>query len=54
MVSNLNKKSSRKAGEEAFLGVRDTWHLSQNLGDQDLIFIVTWIGEKDSPLAIIE
>lgn len=43
-----------KAGEEAFLGVRDTWHLSQNLGDQDLIFIVTWIGEKDSPLAIIE
>lgn len=43
-----------KAGEEAFLGVRDTWHLSQNLGDQDLIFIVTWIGEKDSPVAIIE
>lgn len=43
-----------KAGDQAFLGVRDTWHLSQNLGDQDLIFIVTWIGEKDSPVAIIE
>lgn len=43
-----------KAGEEAFLGVRDTWHLSQNLGDEDLIFIVTWIGEKDSPVAVIE
>lgn len=43
-----------KAGEEAFLGVRDTWHLSQNLGNEDLIFIVTWIGEKDSPVAVIE
>ena len=43
-----------KAGDQAFLGVRDTWHLSQNLGDQDLIFIVTWIGEKDNPVAIIE
>ncbi|MGA0957223.1 MAG: cupin domain-containing protein [Flavobacteriaceae bacterium] len=51
---NIITTQTYKAGEEAFLGVRDTWHLSQNLGDQDLIFIVTWIGEKDSPLAIIE
>jgi len=51
---NITTTQTYKAGEEAFLGVRDTWHLSQNLGDQDLIFIVTWIGEKDSPLAIIE
>ena len=51
---NIITTQTYKAGEEAFIGVRDTWHLSQNLGDQDLIFIVTWIGEKDSPLAIIE
>ena len=51
---NLIITQTYKAGEEAFLGVRDTWHLSQNLGDEDLIFIVTWIGEKDSPLAVIE
>jgi len=51
---NIITTQTYKAGEEAFLGVRDTWHLSQNLGDQDLIFIVTWIGEKDRPLAIIE
>lgn len=51
---NIITTQTYKAGEEAFLGVRDTWHLSQNLGDQDLIFIVTWIAEKDSPLAIIE
>ena len=51
---NIITTQTYKAGEEAFLGVRDTWHLSQNLGDEDLIFIVTWIGEKDSPLAVIE
>lgn len=51
---NIITTQTYKAGEEAFLGVRDTWHLSQNLGDEDLIFIVTWIGEKDSPVAVIE
>ena len=51
---NIITTQTYKAGEEAFLGVRDTWHLSQNLGDEDLIFIVTLIGEKDSPVAVIE
>lgn len=51
---NIITTQTYKAGEEAFLGVRDTWHLSQNLGDEDLIFLVTWIGEKGSPLAILE
>jgi oxalate decarboxylase/phosphoglucose isomerase-like protein (cupin superfamily) len=51
---NIITTQTYKAGEEAFLGVRDTWHLSQNLGNEDLIFLVTWIGEKDKPLAIIE
>ena len=51
---NIITTQTYRAGEEAFLGVRDTWHLSQNLGDEDLIFIVTWIGEKDSPVAVIE
>ena len=54
LEKNIITTQTYKAGEEAFLGVRDTWHLSQNLGDEDLIFIVTWIGEKDKPLAIIE
>jgi quercetin dioxygenase-like cupin family protein len=42
-----------KAGDKAFLGVANTWHLSENNGSEDLIFIVSWLGEKDKPLAVL-
>ena len=42
-----------KAGDKAFLGVANTWHLSENKGSEDLIFIVSWLGEKDKPLAVL-
>ena len=44
---------SYKAGDKAFLGVANTWHLSENKGSEDLIFIVSWLGEKDKPLAVL-
>lgn len=43
-----------KAGDKAFLGVANTWHFSENLADKDLIFMVTWIGEKNKPIAVLE
>lgn len=43
-----------KAGDKAFLGVANMWHLSENKGSEDLIFIVSWLGEKDKPLAVLE
>jgi oxalate decarboxylase/phosphoglucose isomerase-like protein (cupin superfamily) len=43
-----------KAGDKAFLGVSNTWHFSQNLGDEDLIFMVTWLGEKNKPITVLE
>ena len=30
------------------------WHLSENKGSEDLIFIVSWLGEKDKALAVLE
>ena len=42
-----------KAGDKAFLGVANTWHLSENKGSEDLIFLVSWLGEKDKPLAVL-
>ena len=44
---------SYKAGDKAFLGVANTWHLSENKGSEDLIFIVSWLGEKDKPLEVL-
>ena len=43
-----------KAGDKAFLGVANMWHLSENKGSEDLIFIVSWLGEKDKPIAVLE
>lgn len=43
-----------KAGDKAFLGVANMWHLSENKGSEDLIFIVSWLAEKDKVLAILE
>ena len=43
-----------KAGDKAFLGVANMWHLSENKGSEDLIFIVSWLGEKDKALAVLE
>ena len=42
-----------KAGDKAFLGVANTWDISENKGNEDLIFIVSWLGEKDKPLAVL-
>ena len=43
-----------KAGDKALLGVANMWHISENKGSEDLIFIVSWLGEKDKPLAVLE
>jgi len=45
---------SYKAGDKAFLGVSNTWHFSQNLGDEDLIFMVTWLAEEGEAIAVLE
>ncbi|MGB2342574.1 MAG: cupin domain-containing protein [Flavobacteriaceae bacterium] len=50
----VNATQTFKAGGKAFLGVANTWHFSENLGDEDLIFMVTWLGEKDKPIAVLE
>ena len=42
-----------KAGDKAFLGVAKTWHISENKSNEDLIFIVSWLGEKDKPLVVL-
>ena len=36
----------------AFLGVANTWHKSSSTGDEDLIFQVTWLGEKGKPVKV--
>jgi oxalate decarboxylase/phosphoglucose isomerase-like protein (cupin superfamily) len=41
-----------KAGE-AFIGTANTWHYSQNLGSEDLIFTTSWLAEKDGPIAVL-
>jgi oxalate decarboxylase/phosphoglucose isomerase-like protein (cupin superfamily) len=50
----VNTTQTFKAGDKAFLGVSNTWHYSENLGDEDLIFMVTWLGEKDKPIAVMQ
>jgi oxalate decarboxylase/phosphoglucose isomerase-like protein (cupin superfamily) len=54
VVKIVNATQTFKAGDKAFLGVSNTWHYSENLGDEDLIFMVTWLGEKDKPIAVLE
>ena len=41
-----------KAGE-AFIGTSNTWHYSQNLGSEDLIFTTSWLAEKGAPIAVL-
>ena len=36
----------------AFLGVANTWHKSSSTGEEDLIFQVTWLGEKGQPVKV--
>ena len=36
----------------AFLGVANTWHKSSSTGGEDLIFQVTWLGEKGQPVKV--
>lgn len=53
---SLNKSTSTtktfKSGD-TFIGTANTWHFSENLGDEDLIFMVSWLGEKDAPIAVM-
>lgn len=36
----------------AFLGVANNWHKSSSTGSDDLIFQVTWLGEKGQPVKV--
>ena len=36
----------------AFLGVANTWHKSSSTGSDDLIFQVTWMGEKGQKVKV--
>ena len=47
------KTQTFKKGE-AFLGIPNTWHVSENSGSEDLIFMIHWLGEKDKPVAFLE
>jgi hypothetical protein len=47
------KTQTFKKGE-AFLGIPNTWHVSENRGSEDLIFMIHWLGEKDKPVAFLE
>ena len=45
-------QSVYKAGE-SFLAVSNTWHISSNQGSEDLIFMVSWLGEKGEPIKVL-
>ena len=49
---STNVTKTFKAGE-AFIGTANTWHFSQNLGSEDLIFTTSWLAEKDAPIAVL-
>lgn len=60
-IASLDDKSSNKSTSitktfragEAFIGTANTWHYSQNLGTEDLIFTTSWLAEKDAPIAVL-
>ena len=54
VVETIIVTQTYKAVDKAFLGVANMWHLSENKVSEDLIFIVSWLGEKDKPLAVLE
>ena len=38
---------------DTFIGTANTWHFSENLGDEDLIFMVSWLAEEGAPIAVL-
>jgi quercetin dioxygenase-like cupin family protein len=60
-TTSLNDKSPNKSTNitktfkagEAFIGTANTWHYSQNLGSEDLIFTTSWLAEKDAPIVVL-
>ena len=46
-VSNIRK--TFKAGE-AIMAIQNVWHQASNQGDEQLVFMVSWIGEKGEPV----
>ena len=46
-VSSMTK--TFKAGE-AIMAIQNVWHQASNQGDEQLIFMVSWIGEKGEPV----
>ena len=46
-VSSIRK--TFKAGE-AIMAIQNVWHQASNQGDEQLIFMVSWIGEKGKPV----
>ena len=40
-----------KAGE-AIMAIQNVWHQASNQGDEQLIFMVSWIGEKGKPVVM--
>ena len=47
------RQSVYKAGD-SFLAISNTWHVSSNQGSEDLVFMVSWLGEKGQPLAVVK
>jgi len=45
-------QSVYKAGD-SFLAVSNTWHVSSNQGSEDLVFMVSWLGEKGEPVKVL-
>ena len=60
-IASLDDKSPNKSSSitktfragEAFIGTANTWHYSQNLGSEDLIFTTSWLAEKDAPITVL-
>ena len=48
-VSNIRK--TFKAGE-AIMAIQNVWHQASNQGDEQLRFMVSWIGEKGEPVVM--
>jgi quercetin dioxygenase-like cupin family protein len=46
-VSSMRK--TFKAGE-AIMAIQNVWHQASNQGEEQLIFMVSWIGEKGKPV----
>ena len=48
-VSSIRK--TFKAGE-AIMAIQNVWHQASNQSDEQLIFMVSWIGEKGKPVVM--